>query len=137
MTATRAGIAVILFMVNWTGKVVVLTLAASLWATPLVACMLPDALLTDAERECCATMAGQCGGTAMPESHSCCQMTTVGVDPYLVGSRFAVAQLQPVTALFDATENIPQPEPFSSIESWADTHSPPVSPPESIVVLRI
>jgi len=128
---------VILFMVKWTGKVVILVLAASLWATPLVACMLPDALLTEAERDCCSTMADQCGGTAMSESHSCCKMTVREIDPYLTNARFVPDQVQPAAAWFDAAESDPSPETFSSMTLWAHTHSPPISPPESITVLRI
>ena len=42
-------------------------------ASPAIACVLPGATLTPAERECCHHMAEQCGQTAMPASHSCCQ----------------------------------------------------------------
>ena len=42
-------------------------------ATPAIACVLPGATLTPAEKECCHHMAQQCGQTAMPASHSCCQ----------------------------------------------------------------
>ena len=47
---------------------------ALLWAvTPAVACVLPGATMTPAERECCHHMAEQCGSTRMPASHSCCK----------------------------------------------------------------
>ena len=42
-------------------------------ASPAIACVIPGATLTPAERECCHHMAGQCGQGAMPASHSCCQ----------------------------------------------------------------
>jgi hypothetical protein len=42
-------------------------------ASPAIACVLPEATLTAAERECCHHMAEQCGQAAMPASHSCCQ----------------------------------------------------------------
>jgi hypothetical protein len=42
-------------------------------ASPAIACVLPGATLTPAERECCHHMAAQCGQVAMPASHSCCQ----------------------------------------------------------------
>src|SRR5438874_13727512 len=42
-------------------------------ACPAIACVLPGATLTPAERECCHHMAEQCGQAAMPASHSCCQ----------------------------------------------------------------
>ena len=119
------------------GKLAVLLLALSLFASPVVACMVPDALLTEAERDCCSTMADQCGGTAMAESHSCCKMTVREIDPYLTNSRFAPDQVQPAAAVFDAADSVPSPETFSSMTLWAHTHSPPISPPESITVLRI
>jgi hypothetical protein len=47
---------------------------ALLWAiTPVMACVLPTATMTPAERECCHHMAEQCGSSMMPASHSCCQ----------------------------------------------------------------
>jgi hypothetical protein len=47
---------------------------ALLWAvTPAVACVLPGATMTPAERECCHHMAEQCGSSMMPASHSCCK----------------------------------------------------------------
>jgi hypothetical protein len=42
-------------------------------ASPAIACVLPGATLTPAERECCHHMAEQCGQASMPASHSCCQ----------------------------------------------------------------
>ena len=122
---------------RFSGKLAVLLLALSLFASPVVACMVPDALLTEAERDCCSTMADQCGGTAMAESHSCCKMTVREIDPYLTNSRFAPDQVQPAAAVFDAADSVPSPETFSSMTLWAHTHSPPISPPESITVLRI
>jgi hypothetical protein len=47
---------------------------ALLWAiTPAMACVLPGATMTPAERECCHHMAEQCGSSMMPASHSCCK----------------------------------------------------------------
>ncbi len=48
--------------------------ATVLWAvTPAIACMIPLRPMTQAEHECCKKMAQQCGSSAMPSSHSCCQ----------------------------------------------------------------
>src|SRR5215470_5221526 len=45
-----------------------------LWAvTPAIACLIPLRPMTQAEHECCKKMAQQCGSSAMPSSHSCCQ----------------------------------------------------------------
>lgn len=52
----------------------VLLTIALLWAiTPAMACVLPGATMTPAERECCHHMAEQCGSSMMPASHSCCK----------------------------------------------------------------
>jgi hypothetical protein len=51
--------------------------AVLLWAvTPAMACLLPGFALTPAERECCHHMAGHCGQSVMPASHTCCQAPT-------------------------------------------------------------
>jgi len=72
------------------GKFAVFVLALSLFAAPVMACMLPDSSLTDEERDCCQQMAGDCG--QMPASHSCCQITVRDSDPYLVNPRPANLQ---------------------------------------------
>src|ERR1700740_1869254 len=42
---------------------------------PIMACAIPDAQLTAAEKQCCKDMGGDCGQDAsgMPMSHSCCK----------------------------------------------------------------
>lgn len=39
---------------------------------PAMACVLPGAQLSAAERACCKQMKNQCGDTDMPASHGCC-----------------------------------------------------------------
>jgi len=125
-------------MVKWTGKLVVLAMAASLWASPLVACMLPDAVLTFEERECCQNMADDCGQMDMPASHSCCTLTVRETDSYLVNSRFAAAiSAQQAPAILDLASKIALPETLHPGWTSASTHSPPVSPPQTISILRI
>ena len=87
-----------------------MTLVAVLWAvTPVVACLLPTRLLTPAERECCRKMAQQCGSSAMPASHSCCQghQHDTAVSPvttYSPPRPFIVARVpQTAAVLIDAT----------------------------------
>jgi hypothetical protein len=40
---------------------------------PAMACLAPDAQLTEQEKACCREMANQCGDTEMSSDHSCCQ----------------------------------------------------------------
>lgn len=48
-------------------------LALSWTAAPLLACVVPDVVMTVQERECCKHMPEMCGSTLMPQSHSCCK----------------------------------------------------------------
>jgi hypothetical protein len=62
-----------LMRVTRTRAFALLTIAL-LWAiTPAMACVLPGATMTPAERECCHHMAEQCESSMMPASHSCCK----------------------------------------------------------------
>jgi hypothetical protein len=122
------------------GKVGVSLLSLLLFAVPIMACALPAMAMSAEERECCKRMAQDCGNKGMAKSHSCCQ--TVSVPDHLpaiksssdVGSKhLAVALVQallPISTIAIILESGSSP--------WAaDIHSPPVSPPASISVLRI
>ena len=124
-------------MVKWTSKLAVLVMAVSVWASPLMACMLPDADLTAEERECCKNMANECGQMEMPASHSCCKVVARQIDPYLINSRFPTLHPVPAVILFVAVDVNP-----STANAWVASspfhgHSPPVSPPDTISILRI
>jgi hypothetical protein len=128
-----------LFVLKWTSKLVVFLVALSVWASPLMACMLPDATLTQEERECCRQMAGDCGemNMDMPASHSCCKVTMRDLDPYLINSRACGVQFHPTVILPHQTAGISLPQTFSQAEFAMAVHSPPVSPPEDSSILRI
>jgi hypothetical protein len=122
------------------GKVGVSLLSLLLFAAPIMACALPAMAMSAAERECCKRMAHDCGDKGMAKSHSCCQ--TVSVPDRLpaiksssqAGSkhlRLALAHaLPPLPTITTIRESASSP-------LAADIHSPPVSPPASISVLRI
>ena len=122
------------------GKVGVSLLSLLLFAAPIMACALPAMAMSALERECCKRMAHECGDKGMAKSHSCCQ--TVAVPDHLpaiksssdVGSKhLAVALVHALPSISTTTTML---ESGSSL--WAaDIHSPPVSPPASISVLRI
>lgn len=113
-----------------------MTFVAVLWAvTPAIACLVPMQQLTPAERECCRKMAQQCGSSAMPSSHSCCQGhqrdTNVSPVPTYASTRpFSVA-IVPKTSiiLIDFAATLPL--------SPALEAPPPESSPGSSSVLRI
>jgi len=124
-------------MVKWTSKFAVLVLVASVWASPLMACMLPDADLRGEERECCKSMADDCGQMAMPASHSCCKVVVQQVDSYLSNSRFPTVHSVSSVTLFVSTVEDPLPASPLRANTLFAGHSPPASPLETISILRI
>ena len=69
-----------LFALKMLTKVGVFVLALLLGAVPVVACAVPGATMTAAERDCCKKMAEQCGHAGMTKSHPCCQMSAAPSD---------------------------------------------------------
>ncbi len=122
------------------GKVGASVLSLVLLATPIMACVMPAGVMTAAERDCCKRMAQECG-KGMTKSHSCCQtMTAPDLLTAIKSSSSDVSSkplgLVPVNAL----PPIPTVAtmPISGSSPWAtDIHSPPVSPPVTVPVLRI
>src|SRR5215469_4094610 len=115
-------------------------LSLLLLAMPIMACLIPAASMTAAERDCCKRMAGDCGMAGMSHSHPCCQTTTVPAHFAAIKSSSDVNSIQLVLAFTYAlhqtfispTLQEPDPTPWA-----ADIHSPPTSPPASISILRI
>jgi hypothetical protein len=115
-------------------------LSLFLLATPIMACLVTAAAMTEAERECCKRMAHDCGNSGMMKSHSCCQSTTVPSHLATINSSFEgnsthlglvfAHALPPMLRI----AMIPE---FGSSPWAADIHSPPISPPVAISVLRI
>lgn len=122
------------------GKVGVSLVSLLLLATPTMACLVPAAAMTAAEHDCCKRMAYQCGNKGMPQSHPCCQTTTVPSHLAAIKSSSDVSSQHPT--LFVASPINPGPTISTVPESGssplaADIHSPPISPPVAISVLRI
>src|SRR5712671_6454356 len=97
-----------------------------------MACVVPAAVMTAAERACCKRMAHQCENKGMAKTHSCCQTTTVPDHlPAIKSSSDAnskplalvlIHALPPVLTVATVAESGLSP-------GEADSHSPPVSPP--------
>jgi hypothetical protein len=104
--------------------------------TPLMACMLPNGVMTAEEKACCREMADQCSQNQMPSSHSCCK----SVSP---PKQLAVAQstlhfthhLALVCILPSMARLASLPQGIASV-SVAFGHSPPEAP-SSANILRI
>jgi hypothetical protein len=124
-------------MVKWISKLAVAVLVVSVWASPVMACMLPEADLTGEELECCKSMADDCGRMAMPASHSCCKSVVRQADAYLINSRFpTVHSVNSVTLFVSTREHSLPATPLQANIMFAG-HSPPTPPPEAIAILRI
>jgi hypothetical protein len=122
-------------------KLGVSLLSLILLVTPIMACLIPAASMTAAERDCCKRMAQECGKAGMPQSHSCCLTTSVPDHFAAIKSSSDVNALHvtlAVTYALDHAFRIPELVDFFGSGPWAaDSHSPPISPPASISVLRI
>jgi hypothetical protein len=121
-------------------KLGVSILSLLLLATPIMACLIPAASMTAAERDCCKRMAGDCGKPGMPQSHPCCQTTTVPDHVAAIKSSSDVNSFHVILAVkyaLDHTFRIPTLQESGSAPWTADIHSPPISPQASISILRI
>jgi len=121
-------------------KLAIALLSLLLMTTPIMACLIPAAAMTTAERDCCKRMAHDCGNAGMPQSHPCCQTTTVPNHFAAIKSSSDVNLVHvALTApyLLDHTFTIPTLQESNSAPWATDIHSPPTLPPASISVLRI
>ena len=113
----------------------VLFLVLLIGGAPLMACTLPSAILTPAERACCRQMASQCGGEQMPASHSCCKSIA---PPFQIPiSKSSIQLVYQVHFLYLVTvdpNHLPQ---NTSLRYPAIDHSPPDAHPSSPLILRI
>ena len=125
--------------VNFAAKAGVSILALLLAALPVMACTVPGATMTAAERDCCKRMAEQCHRSGMANSHGCCQTQTSRngfdalkasssqLDHSLVDIHVQFAAMQAGTSLpLMLTASMPSP-----------THSPPGLLASVTTVLRI
>src|SRR5712691_10346804 len=125
--------------VNFAAKAGVSILALLLAALPVMACTVPGATMTAAERDCCKRMAEQCHRSGMANSDGCCQTqaspnglhalktSSSQLDPSLVNIHAQPVAVLAGTALpVMLTASMPSP-----------THSPPGLIASATTVLRI
>jgi hypothetical protein len=101
---------------------------------PAMACRLPDAQMTPAERACCVQMQRNCGGMDMPASHPCCQKQVRTEQSAVIqkGQRAA----QPIVIQIVPGMQMALPVSLTR-EQYSLNVSPPQSPPSAITILRI
>ena len=121
-------------------KIGVLALAVLFAALPVMACALPNASMTAAERECCKKMAGQCGDMGMAKSHPCCQVTATPADLHAL--KTAPSQLHHVNlVLFHTLPVTSRTDAQFLLAQWSSqvscTHSPPGLDSTTTTILRI
>ena len=121
-------------------KVGVFGLAALFAALPVMACAVPNAAMTPAERECCKKMARQCGDMGMAKSHPCCQSTATPADLHAL--KTASSQLHHVSLILSHTLAVtPEADAHFSLAQWSSrvscTHSPPGLGSTTTTILRI
>jgi hypothetical protein len=121
-------------------KVGVCALALMLAALPVAACVLPGAVMTSAERECCKKMAEQCGNMGMAKSHPCCKVTATPADFHAL--KTTSSQLEHVSSvLFQVLSLAAQTDAYFSLAQWSSrvscTHSPPGLESLTTTVIRI
>lgn len=103
-----------------------------------MACMLPDAQMSEQERACCRMMQGDCGHMQMSSGHDCCQK--VPQTTQINAVQWKVPSFHPVivAAVYLATWHLSLSDalqPFGV--SRPDASPPPESPPATISILRL
>ena len=121
-------------------KVGVFALAVLFAGLPVMACVVPNAAMTPAERDCCKKMAGQCGDMGMAKSHPCCKVSATPADFHAL--KTASSQLDHVSlVLFHALLLTAQVDVYFSLAQWSSrvscTHSPPGLESLTTTILRI
>jgi len=130
-----------LVMLKLSIKVGVSALALVLTALPVVACVLPGAEMTAAERECCKRMAEQCGDMGMPKSHPCCQPTASPADLHALKTFSSSSQDHLSLVVLHGLPIVAQTVKCLSLTPMACqvsyTHSPPGLGSQTTTILRI
>ena len=121
-------------------KVAVFALAVLFAALPVMACAVPSAAMTPAERDCCKKMAEQCGHAGMAKSHPCCQTTATPADFHAL--KTASSPLNHFSlVLLHVLPLIGQADTYCSLAQWSArvscTHGPPGLDSTTTTILRI
>ncbi len=125
--------------VRLVAKIGVSTLALLLAALPVMACTVPGAVMTAAERDCCKRMADQCGHSGMAKPHGCCEIQTAPNDFHALKASFSQLDhflidlhAQPV-----ALQTIAVSQVMFTPNTTFPTHGPPGLVYSATTVLRI
>src|SRR5271163_2693021 len=103
--------------------------AVLLLGGPIMACAIPDAQLTAAEKQCCKDMGGDCGQDAsgMRMSHSCCKTAVQPPHDFQPSSTFSFSAPSLVIGAVDFVPALPLPRESNQFASWLSrAPSPPL-----------
>ncbi|HEX7284951.1 MAG TPA: hypothetical protein VF532_02150 [Candidatus Angelobacter sp.] len=116
-------------------KFVCALVAMTILAPPLLACAPPGVQMSEEEMACCRHMAEQCGGSNMPDSHSCCNKSaTIQSSSFQIKQRYS-SSLEVVAHGTLAVPPQATALPVATIEK--DILAFPESPPGHNTILRI
>src|SRR5216684_1904924 len=104
--------------------------AVLLLGGPIMACAIPDAQLTAAEKQCCKEMGGDCGQDApgMPMSHSCCKTSVQPPHDFRPSSTFSSPAPYLVISAADFPPVVALAEQSGQFASWLSrAPSPPLA----------
>ena len=100
-------------------------------------CLVPNARMSDAEKNCCQQMASQCD-MSMAAKHPCCQNITKRHDDADLNdlSHFAAPPLSSQVAMLGPGLSVDVTVPLSVLPEWLE-QPPHVPPVPSVEILRI
>ena len=105
-----------------------------------MACAMPDAQLTAAEKQCCKDMGGDCGQGAagMPMSHPCCKTSVQPPHDFRPSSIFSSSAPSLVISALEIPPVLLLTEQPGRLASWlSPTPSPPLATLDASAPLRI
>ena len=117
-----------------------LLLAVLLVGGPIMACAIPNAQLTAAEKQCCKDMGGDCGQDAsrMPMSHSCCKTSVQPPHDFRPSSNFSSPAPYLVISAADFPPVVALAEQFGQFAPWLSRAlSPPLATLDASAPLRV
>jgi hypothetical protein len=105
-----------------------------------MACAVPDAQLTAAEKQCCKDMGGDCGqgASGMPMSHSCCKTAVQPPHDFRPSSTFSFSAPSLAISAVDFAPALPWPRESNQFASRLPRRpSPPAETLDASAPLRI
>lgn len=105
-----------------------------------MACAIPDAQLSAAEKQCCKVMGGDCGQDAsgMPMSHSCCKASLQPPHDFRPSSTFSSLAPDLVISAAEIPSVVALVEQSGQFAAWlSQALSPPLATLDAFAPLRI